>query len=153
MAIEESYEKFRKKYSLPALRKIDRDFEVSAIENGGFLLREVIVNMMEKLELVIAIVTELIQPDTNNVASMHEFRMFDDKEKKELYDFYCKLMILHRKGVLTTISAEEKKESEYLKEFYSEWNPIKTKMKGILAKMESSWKEEASYKTELGYLG
>ncbi|HLC65712.1 MAG TPA: hypothetical protein VJI46_06340 [Candidatus Nanoarchaeia archaeon] len=153
MTIEDAYEKLRKKYSLPAFKGVDRDFSVSAIENERFLLREINANMMEKLELVIALITELLQPDTNNVASIHEFRAFDEKEKKELYDFYCKLMTLHRKGVYVSISGEEKKEADFLKELHSDWGQIKSKMKGIVSKMETSWKEEATYKTELGYLG
>ncbi|MBI4440027.1 hypothetical protein HY638_03575 [Candidatus Woesearchaeota archaeon] len=153
MGIEEEYDKLKRKHGLPEFKAMDRDFEVSAIEKTGFLLREINANMMEKLEFVIGILSELIQPDTNNLASMHEFRMFDDDGKKELYDFYGSLMTLHRKGLSASISGEEKGEVEFLKEFHSEWKGIKSKMAGIVGKMGESWEDDTVSKTELGYLG
>ncbi len=153
MGIAEEYEKAKKKYGLPDLKSIEKDFELSSIENTNFLLREIAKSMIEKLELAINVLSDLIQPDTNNLASVHEFRAFDDGEKKHLYDFYSQLMMLHRKGLQVSFSLEEKEEAEYIKLFSSSWKDIKQQMKSTIQKMEQSWKEESAHESELGYLG
>ena len=150
---EKQYNELRKKYKLPEFREIDYEFELSDLDETNFLMKSVMRRISEKLDFFTAILEELLQPDASNISSIHESRFFDEFEKKEMYDIYRKLMTFNRRSIELSLAGNEKNESEFIAEFFSEWKSMKEGLKKYLNKMKVSWKTETDIKEDIGYLG
>jgi|SRR3989344_3429729 len=151
--IGKQYGELRKKYKLPVLKEIDMEFEISDLEQTSFLLRAIIRRIAEKLDFYTTIVEETLQPDTAKLYAIHESRVFDDEEKKEMYDFYKELMIISRKSIEVSLHGSEKEEASFINEFMNDWEKIKSRLLSYVKKMKDSWKAETDIKEDLEYLG
>ena len=151
--LKKKYEALRKKYSLPSYEDIDFEFEISSIEDGKFLTREIIRKIIDKLDFYQKILEGLLQPDTNSLASMYECKHFDDKEKNEIYFLFKRLMVVKSEFSLLDLSPDEKKNSEFIIQTYKFWLDEKKKIAEIISKIKDSWKHETDIKEDLGYLG
>ena len=150
--IKKKYEEFRKKYNLPEYKEINREFEISTIEKDDFLLVEVRKKMDEKIELFIKIIDRVLQPDTY-LADMREQRMFNDTEKKDIFEVYKDIQVMHKQALLLLIAEDEKKNAEYINTVWKSWKKIKEAMIKTVEKMRDSWKEDISFDQETNYLG
>lgn len=151
--IKQKYDELRKKYNLPDYKAMDMDFDISHIDDGEFLLRDVNGKIAERVEAFVNVLMELLQPDTASLAGLHECRFFNDEEKREIYEVYKKLMMLHRASLEISVYNDEKKLAGFVKDTYGAWPSMKERMLAIIRKMKESWKKESSDKGELGYLG
>lgn len=152
--IEKQYIELKKKHRLPEFREIDFEFEISDLEETSFLLRAVIRRMVEKIDFYTTMLEEVLQPDTSNLYAMHEMRYFDDKEKKQMYELYTKLMSLNRMSIEISLGWNEKNEAEFVSDAFVEWKNLREELLKFARKMRASWKtEEADIKEDLGYLG
>lgn len=149
--IKEAYSKY--KYPLPKYDAINNEFDISTIENDNFLLRKIIQEMFERIDFYATTLSELLQPDTAQVKSMHESRFFNDKEREKIFELYKKLMIIIRNASEVSLQREERLEAEYIKNTFDEWLLIKPELLKIVNKMKDSWKKETDIKEELAYFG
>ena len=94
--IEQEYNNLSKKYSLPAFKEIDKEFEISSLEDTSFLLRNTLRKISEKLEFYTNMLNDLLQPDTSSLSSMHEISFFTEEEKNDIYQIFKQLMRLNR---------------------------------------------------------
>ena len=90
--IEQEYAKLSKKYKLPKFKDIDAEFEISALDNEKFLIKNILRNILEKLEFYIEIIGGLVHPDGSSISSMYEIRFFSENEKNGMYKLFKKLM-------------------------------------------------------------
>ena len=151
--IEKQYNELKKKHKLPDFREIDFEFELSDLEPTNFLIRAVIRRIVERLDFYTTIVEEVLQPDASNFYSMHESRFFDDDEKKQMYDFYKRLMNYNRQSVELSLGNNEKEETEFINNFFNEWKEDKMELVRYIKKMKDSWKSETDVDEDIGYLG
>lgn len=151
--IKKDYEELRKKYSLPDYKSMDDDFEISCIDDGDSLLRDIDRKIAEKIEFFADIINSVLQPDTSSLTDMHECRFFNDAEKKVLFDLYKVLMGMHRASIELLIHNNEKETAEFIKDTCSKWGNVKKSIAATVRKMKETWQKEISYKEELGYLG
>ncbi len=151
--MEKQYSELRKKYKLPELKGIDMEFEISDLEQTNFPLRAIIRRIAERLDFYTTMVEETLQPDTAKLYAIHESRIFDDEEKKEMYDFYKELMIISRKSIEVSLQGNEKEEASFINEFMNEWEKIKSRLLSYIKRMKDSWKAETNIKEDLEYLG
>ena len=150
--MKEEYEKLAKKYELPDFDSINKEFEISTIDTRDFLLREIRRKITEKIEIYIKSIEPILQPEAS-VSDMYECKIFDDKEKKNIYDIFKKMMFLHRFSTETSIDEDDKKTSEFLKKVWVEWPKIKKEFLNIISKMKNSWLNETNVKEKIGYMG
>lgn len=151
--IEKQYNELRKKYRLPEFKEIDLEFEVSDLEETNFLLRAVIRRIAERLDFYTTMLEETLQPDTAKLYAMHESRIFEEEEKKKMFEFYKKLMILNRHCVEISLDNNDKEEANFINDFVNEWGKIKAELLSYIKRMKDSWKAETDIKEDLGYLG
>ena len=152
--IEKQYNELRKKFKLPDFKEINFEFEISDLEETNFLLRSIIRRICEKLDFYCTMIEEILQPDTSNLYAMHETRVFDDDEKKQMYELYAKLMNFNRQSIEVSLEHNEKEEVDFINNLFNEWSVLKQELLKFVKKMRTSWKtEEADIKEDLGYLG
>lgn len=146
------YESLRRKYKLPAFDELDAEFEISAIEAETALLREVRKQISEKVGNVNSFVEEVLQPDTNLV-NLYESRVFDEDEKKRLFELYKRLMVVDRNLVELMIANDEKLDAAFIKSFHEEWRKIKPELLRFIRKLKESWEKETEEGETAGYMG
>jgi len=151
--IEKEYNKLASRYKLPKFGELDKEFEISDLENTSFVLRNILRKAAEKIEFHTNLINEVLQPDTASLSGMHETRFFMDSEKSDMYSLYKRMMRNHRAIIETMLKNDEKEEAELLNNFYREWFEIKKQMLLHLGKMKDSWDKEASIEQDLGYFG
>ena len=151
--IEAEYNKLCKKFKLPKFEEIDREFEISTLENERFLINNILRRIVEKLEVYTETIGNLVHPDASSLTSMYEIRYFSDDEKNDMYKWFKKLMKINREIVELLLDADEKKEADFLNGFFNEWLNMKNDLKAYISKMKESWEKESTIEEDLGYFG
>ncbi len=151
--IEKQYNELRKKYKLPEFKVIDTELEISDLDDTNFLLRAIIRKIAEKLDFYTAMIEEELQPDAAKLYAMHESRIFEEEEKKKMFEFYKKLMILNRHSVEISLMGNDKEEANFINDFLNGWGKIKAELLSYITRMKDSWKADTDIKEDLGYLG
>ncbi|NQU97888.1 hypothetical protein HQ533_00315 [Candidatus Woesearchaeota archaeon] len=150
--MEKEYNNLKKKHGLPNLKELDRDFQVSSIEAKNFLLKEIAKKISEKIELFANLLEEILNPETR-LSALHESSMFSDEDKKHVLKIYRKLLYNYRMHSNLEISYDEKETTEYINNFFKEWQNLKPELKSIVTKMQSCWNRDKKTKLELSYFG
>ena len=151
--IEQEYNKLSKKYKLPKFKEIDDEFEISTLETPKFLIRNILRKIAEKLEFYIEVIGNLVHPDTSSISTMYEVRYFSDEEKNEMYNSFKKLMTSNRYIIKLILMNDEKRQTEFLKDFFVDWLTMKKELINYLDKMKESWEKESTIEEDLGYFG
>jgi len=151
-SIEKVYNKEKKKHNLPDFNKLDFEFEISIIDDGVFIIREVRRKMSEKIETFTKLLEDVLQPETT-VADLHECNFFGEEEKEKIFKLYSKLMRINRKSLCLGLNPDDKKEAEFINNVFGEWENIKKDITHVLRKMKEAWEKEAETKENPQYFG
>ncbi len=151
--IIEEYNKLKTKYKLPDFEALDLEFDISSIDNDSFLLKSILTKGVNKLDEYVKLLNNVMSPDTASLVGMHECRIFEDNEKRDLYSLLRKIMISIRKGDLLILNYNEKESADFIKKLVNDWNEIKKELTKALNKLVESWVDETDVKEEIGYLG
>ena len=152
MDIKKKYEELEKKHNLPSYSEFNNDFEISSIEDEGFLLRTIRRKITDKLEAYNKILESVLIPEST-LTCLYECQIFPDEEKRKLYTFYKKLMYFDRLAVEVSVDETDKKTADFINEFWKEWPSMKKKFSGVIEKLKDGWTKEIKLKEEMGYLG
>ncbi|MEE9525464.1 MAG: hypothetical protein V3V78_02545 [Candidatus Woesearchaeota archaeon] len=152
MKLKEKYQELSKKHNLPSFEELDKEFEISTIENEEFLLREVRRKIIEKIEAYTKFLEEILQPETT-LANMYEAKVFDEDERNEIFKLYQRLMSLDRLSMELALDENDDKTSKFIKDFFEEWNEIKENLSKFVKKAKEEWLKETDIKEKLRYLG
>src|SRR3989344_3655320 len=145
---EKKYSDLKKKYKLPEFSEMDRELEISSIEETNFLLRAIARKASEKLDFYASLIEEALQPDTSNLYSMHEARFFTQNDKNKMNELYSRMMKLARESIETSLDNTEENEAKFISLFFSEWKQIKQELLAYVRKMKSSWNEDTDQEEE-----
>lgn len=151
--IEKQYGELSKKYKLPDFKELDSEFEISDIEKTNFLLRAIIRRIAEKLDFYTTMLEEILQPVTSNLYVIHETRFFDENEKRQMYNLYCRMMDFNRQSIIISLENNYDNEVDFINSFFNKWKEIKEELLVYVNKMKDSWHTESEIKEDLGYLG
>jgi hypothetical protein len=150
--MKDAYKKLQATYKLPGYTELDNAFEISQIEGEGFLLRNIIKKILERVELYSKILEDLYHAESN-IAAMYECNVFDSDEKKNIFRIYKRLLYYHRYAVELDLNYDEKTTAAYINEFWNEWQKLKVDLARIMAQLKTSWTTEGTEKKESGYFG
>ncbi len=150
--VRKDYEALCKKHRLPGFDELDKEFELSSIEDSFFLIRRIKACMMEKANDVIDFLAEVIQPDTN-ITSMYESRIFGEEEKKAMFEVFKKLMKWRRLSLEVHISSDDARAASFIRDFFAEWKQLKPQLEEIISKVKAFWETESEQIEKLGYFG
>lgn len=146
------YGALRQKHKLPLLHDLDKEFCVGKLEETDFLLRVIVSKMSERLEQVIKILGDLIQPESQ-LANMYEAESFTDEEKKHIFELFKRISARHKELVINDFEHDEDSAAELIKNTFNEWKDMKKDFLKILEKTKESWQNEKKSELELGYFG
>ncbi|MBS3176927.1 hypothetical protein J4457_06870 [Candidatus Woesearchaeota archaeon] len=151
--VEELYDKIKKKFSLPDFGPLDNEFEISTIEDEKFLLRQVAKKISERLQNFQNIFADVLNPDINSLAVLHESKFFDDVVKEKLFIAYQKLMLLQRKFLEADVLLDDKNTAKLINDAWIQYPSIKQETKLLVEQLKHTWEKALDPKEELRYFG
>lgn len=151
--IENEYSSLSKKYKLPKFNDIDAEFEISALDNERFLIKNILRNVSERLEFYIEVIGSLVHPDGSSISSMYEIRFFTEDEKNGMYMLFKKLMKIDRNIVEMILKNDEKEQADFLNKFFADWQNMKKELLVYIGKMKDSWEKQSTIEKDIGYFG
>jgi hypothetical protein len=146
------YEAIKKKYSLPELNELDKEFYIGKLEDTPFILRSIIMKMLERLEYIIKMLNSVIQPE-NSFTDMYEAESLSDDEKKNAFELLKKTAYYHRELLMRDFDYSDDTAAALILKVFKDWKEIKKDFLRILDKMKESWKSQTKSKIEENYFG
>ena len=152
--IVKAYEQLKKEYRLPDFEKINSEFQISSLENKDFLLRDIMGKITEQIEFMNSILAPIIQPDANILNDLHECRGFNDDEKKQIFELYSRLMVIHKLSLELALVNDDKEIANFINDTFKIWYELKQSVVKNIKKIRKIWENGISdIKEDLGYLG
>lgn len=150
--IKKGYETISAKLKLPRFEDLDKDFEISTIDNETRLLTNIRRKIAEKMEHQARLLEGLLNPETTP-ASLHESNAFSESGKDKIFKLYKKVMYILRRSEELEIAGQEEEEASYIKDVCSEWKSMKEELLDIMIKLKESWREEPDRSERMEYFG
>ncbi len=147
------YELLKKKYNLPELKELDREFFIGKLEDTTLPLRCLIHKILERTDLVYKTLSDIVQPSESSLSSMYEAEVFSDDEKKRVFELMKKLAYLHRDLIIKDFEYSDDTAAAAINKVFKEWKAMKKDVLGILERLRDSWNNESKSKTVEGYFG
>ena len=151
--IEKGYDNLSKKYKLPKFKEIDNEFEISALDNEKFLIKNILRKISEKLEFYIEIIGNLVHPDGSSISTMYEIRFFSEEEKNDMYKMFKNLMKIDRNITEIVLRNDEKEQIDFFNKFFNDWQNMKRELLKYIEKMKDSWEKQSTIDEDIGYFG
>lgn len=150
--IKKKYEILRRKHKLPAYMELENDFEIGRADPDGLLLREIRRKMLEKIHEITSLLEEILHPEASLVG-LYESRVFDETEKKEIFEIYKQLLAAIRHSTELAVESNEKLEAEFISLFYMKWVSMKPALLKFTGKLKMSWEKDTDEDEKTGYMG
>ncbi|MBI2663932.1 hypothetical protein HYX10_01160 [Candidatus Woesearchaeota archaeon] len=148
--VKKSYDVLRKQFKLPKFEEL-AEFQLSELEEE-FLLADIRRGMLDKVQNFLDFLSEILSPDTN-LSNMYESRVFDDIQKKEVFDVFRRLMYWKRQSLQVEITNDNAVNAEFITSFLEEWSGLKKRLADIIDKVKDSWESDSESTEKLGYFG
>ena len=152
--LKKEYEQLKDKYSLPDFQEMNYEFEIEKLQDKETetLAREIRRLMSEKNTYYLKFIEMFLNPGAAPMFFLVLVKNMNHVEKKLLEELYNKLGRNEILSLKLDNKHDEKKEAEFIKKFYKEWQEIKEKFGEVLKVLEESWERKSEQK-EKGYLG
>jgi len=150
--VKTKYEELQKKYNLPSYKEINKDFELSIMEEEKFLLRQVRRKIAEKVEAYSKMIEPILMPESNQ-ASMYECQLVTEEEKSKLYKLFKKMLYFDRFSIETSVNETNEQTAKFINEFWGEWSSIKSELSELFKKLKEGWTKEFELEEKRNYLG
>lgn len=151
--IKQEYSKLKKKYNLPDFNKLDKEFEISAIDPNFFSIRAIRRKMLEKLIFFSKILETALFPNVESLSTMYESRFFSEEDKNRISETYRIVMIHSRRFLKSDINPDDKTDAKLIKDLSKDWPKIKNKVWQLANKMEACWNKKDVKIKDLIYFG
>lgn len=152
--MEKAYELLKKEHGiLPEFEHIDKEFEISTIDDSKFLLRKIKKKMADRIVPVLDILEQILSPDASSFTDLYEFKCFTDGEKKQAFELFQTLMQQYRLLLETDILGDDEKDVQAIRSFYDKWKQQKKTAAGFVKKIRQCWEKDIEAKEILEYLG
>lgn len=148
-----SYEALKKKYSLPDLKVIEKEWGPIKDDADEPLLKQIKLRMREKIEHIALMLEKVIQPDPGSLVDLYEYRCFKNSQKSELFELFKHIMVFHRQLVALELVIDEKAEAEVIKKITAEWPQVREALLPFMKQLTECWQKPGAPKGELRYLG
>jgi len=124
--VKEAYGFLKKEHGiLPTWDAINNEFEISTIEDPGFLLRKIKRKMAEKMEPILDLLEHTITPDPNSFTDIYEIKCFTNSEREQALDLFRILMQHYRLCLETDILGDSTETVKAIRKIYDMWKEQK----------------------------
>jgi len=138
--MEKDYFKpLKTKYKLPSLDDIEEKFEISAkndalvIQNTRSEIGFKAYELMKNLESILFI------HEGSDPELLFTEHMISDV-KKQAYEIYKQLNLIHTTASRIKCEHDRKKDAEFIKSVFKQWDQIEKSLKTIFSAIERGWK-------------
>ena len=151
---KEEYAKLAKKYSLPNFKDLNEKFDIGKIDccNSETLLREVRKSMISKFGSLLQFVELLLNPSNGSMFHMFLVKGVNGTEKEKLNKLFETLGAIQIKSFSLDIEYNEKREAEFIKSSFKDWEEIKPDLKAIVTSLKENWRKTTDSKKK-SYFG
>lgn len=138
------YAELAKKYGLPKLEELEKEFDFY-IEKEGLVLSQILASIIRRIGQIAGDIEGMLQP--SKYCCIFETKFFNEKEREKLFNKYQELQKLFWE-ILKLRIEDEKAKTDMLKRIITEWKDIKDWSKWFYDKLISGWgnKEEETEK-------
>jgi len=152
--LKKEYEKLRKKYDLPSFKEMNEDFEIEKLQEHDTetLSREIRRAIAEKNLSYLRFVEMFMNPGNAPMFFLALVKNMENTDRKLLEDLYLALGKFEIKSLALDNIYDEKRDAEFIKEFFKYWQDIKIKFADVIRAIQDSWDRKTERK-EKGYLG
>lgn len=150
--MEEIYSKLKAKHGLPEYSVLDREFEISSIEEKTFPLRNVRKKMTEKIEFSLKLLDDMLHPESG-FANFRESGMLTPDERERMFVVIKKLMYYDRLSTELFFDDSDELNAGFITAFMKDWPKLKKDILVFVRKMKDSWQKDVEKKEIVGYLG
>jgi len=150
--MDDEYAALKKKYNLPNLDILDREFEVSCIDEYTFLLRSMRLKMVEKIDGTIKLFNELLHPDSG-FAGYKEANIFNEADREQMLVIYRKLMYYSRRSTELNFEDSDDINARFINDLMKDWPELRKSILFFVRRMKDLWQKDLSKKDVVGYFG
>jgi hypothetical protein len=150
--MDDEYAALKKKYNLPDFDVLDREFEVSAIDEYTFLLRSMRVKIVEKIDASVKLFNELLHPDAG-FAAYKEANVFTEADRDQMLVIYRKLMFYSRRSIELNFEDSDELNARFINDIMKEWPELRKSILFFVRRMKDSWQRDITKKDVVGYFG
>lgn len=151
---EKDFVELKKKFKdLPDFSVLDFEFEISSIEKSSFPLRDISGNIQERINDVLQLLADILQPDTGSFVQFHECTVFSENDKRVILDLYKKIMLLYKDLLLCDLSLNDNDLVKTIVRISKDWPLLRKEILPIIEKTKSCWEKSDKAKQILNYLG
>jgi hypothetical protein len=150
--MNKQFETLKKKFKLPAYEDLDRDFQISNMDEKEDILRGITRHVYETYDAYCRLLEELIQPETK-ISTMKEASELNAQDKKILADCHRRIMLKLREFIELGLEYSDKNAAKMIIDSYKEWQSLKPDLKKIASKLKDTWQKQAKLDSERGYFG
>jgi len=151
--IEKEYDKLRKKYKLPKLEDMQKEFlfriEDISPEPGMPHIHSVVYEINKLLGAVARDTSSLLT--AGSFCCMHEIKTFSRSEKERSFELYKKVQKLIWKSRVDLLTGEEAC-AKWILNVWKEWKHIKKETLWFNKKMYGAWAHFKEYEEDLKYV-
>ncbi len=152
--LKKEYEKYKIKYNLPNFEKINEDFEIEKLQGKetDLFLREVRRSIIDKIVAYLRFIETFINPVNAPLLFLTLIKSLEASERKSLHELYLRLGKFEIESVVLDNVYDEKKESEFIKKIFKEWQETKKEFDKVVQSMMKNMEAKGEMR-EKGYLG
>lgn len=145
--VKKEYEKLKKKFNLPPLKELIREFGVK-LESPDSILRDIIEKMKEEMSKhAETLESTIFVRSSSNPSLLYQARMIN---KEEAFQLYKKLMSMKWKGEKAKLTSEDRVMASFIIETFDEWKKLKKDFIRICESFEKKWKDVKLGETSSG---
>ena len=152
--MKKDFSVLQKKYKLPSFKDLNEEFDIekAAEHETDCLMREIRKAVMDKVIAYLRFVEMLINPTSAPMFFFALVKCLTSTEKKKLEKIYEKLGGFEIDVIELDCRYVEKKEAEFIKKMFKEWQEVEREMLEIVGTLRTNWNQKIG-KNEKGYLG
>lgn len=150
--LEEDYQEIKQTYGLPEFTDLEYEFDLLQAD-VEYPLKSVCKQMQDKLQTLIDILSDILQPTPESLSQMHEYSYIDDEQKHNVLKTYKSLNFLLRSIQESQLVNDPALYAETIKMVAQEWPALKATSLPVIKTIKESWKKEIVTTEQLGYFG
>jgi hypothetical protein len=147
MPAKKRYEEFKKKYNLPDLKNLIKEFEVK-LDEPDLILHEIITKIIERVSnSAQKIEFAIFAGASGDPSSLYESKMLEDKDKT--FELFKEMMSTKWRGEEVKVGANESEMAKFIKEAYDSWiKRLKPNFIDLCHLFQKEWKNASLQNTE-----
>ena len=139
--LKKDYEEIKEKHDLPSFEELNKDFSIDQLteHETDYLLREIRRAIADKISTYMRFVETILNPVNAPIFVFSLIKTINSEEKTKLSEVYKKLAKFEVRIIELDVDFSEKKEADFVKEAYEEWQEMKKDLLDVVEVIKKNW--------------